>query len=146
MRNRWDELRKRLERFLGPKRGSLQDVLRDKRARSRLAQELILEQRLVQFWHLICTPVLIAAVLGLTGLISRQNDECISWTAGTMIAAALELLGSYYVAGLVVAVAAWFEHGPFRGRTMLQLNILGVAGSAGSISIAVLVLSQRCSS
>lgn len=144
MRNRWEELRRRLERAPSFQRGGHFYALRHERARSRLAQELILAQRLVHFRHLICLPILMAMALSFAGAVPRQTDQCISWANGTVIAAAFELVGSYYIAGLVVAVAAWWEHGPFRGRTMLQLSVLGVAGSMGSISLAVLVLSQRC--
>ncbi|MCU6453346.1 hypothetical protein LPN01_04570 [Sphingomonas sp. A2-49] len=107
-------------------------------------RELLLERRLDCFRRLIIIPAGSAAVLALTRLVPSVAADCFSWVLDTAIAAALELIGSYYIAGLSVAYATWFLHGPFERRIMLRLSLVGFAGSAGSISVAVVLLQQRC--
>lgn len=107
-------------------------------------RELLLERRLDCFRRLIIIPAGSVAVLALTRLIPSVPPDCFSWVLDTAVAAALELIGSYYIAGLGVAYATWFLHGPFERRIMLRLSLVGFAGSAGSISVAVALLQQRC--
>lgn len=106
--------------------------------------ETLLGRRLAWFRCLIVTPVLVAFTLAVSNQSSFVSSGCVSRTFGSLTAAILELLGSFYFAGLFVSVIAWVRHGPFVRFLMLRLTILGMAGAVGSISVAVALLDQRC--
>lgn len=107
-------------------------------------RETILRRRAWIFRRLIYTPLFAALALVLTSWPPGTASACLSWMTATLCAAVLELIGSYYLAGLAVSVAAWVRFGPFDRMLMLRLGVLGIAGATASITTATQFLAERC--
>lgn len=110
----------------------------------RWVHEIILQRRAALFRRLIFTPLLISfAIIGL-GAGGHLPKACFSWLVGSVVGATLELIGSYYLAGMAVSFATWVRFGPFDRFLMLRLSVLGLAGATASIACATSILAERC--
>lgn len=107
-------------------------------------RETILRRRASIFRRLIYMPLFAALALVLTSALTGPASACLSWTTATLCTAVLELIGSYYIAGLAVSVAIWVRFGPFDRLLMLRLGALGIAGATASITSATQFLAERC--
>lgn len=102
-----------------------------------------LERRVGHFRRLIIWPV----IVGATALAWIGGDErgCFSPLPISFLAAGLELLASYYVAGTVVGTLTWLKDARAIGRPLLmRLWILGAAGFVSAVLVAVQLLAWRC--
>jgi len=136
-----------LDRLLGSRkeRYELAHTRSSPALRRRWVHETILERRIFFFKRLIFTPLLASLALLGTAATPSLSRTCFSWLVGSAVAVVLELIGSYYLAGLAVSYTSWIRFGPFDRLLMLRLSILGIAGATASIASATTLLAGRCS-
>ena len=104
----------------------------------------VLTRRAVQFrWCLLLT-IFVAALLALLSPASDGAFSCLPRGSATMIAAGLELVASYMIAGTAVSCSVVLTRRDAVPTILAELIIVGLVGAGISIWAAVRLIETRC--
>lgn len=104
----------------------------------------ILARRAIQFrWCLLMT-IGVAVLLALVSPASDGAYSCLPRGSATVIAAGLELVASYMIAGTAVSCSAVLARREAVPAILVKLIIVGLVGAGTSIWAAVRLIEARC--